>query len=125
MEIWQPNAKDGSAVLIFKESSDWGKVKATLGKSTNGHWEPLEASVAKGEPKHFAYMSTLLVCNDEAWQMLKVELKDEVEALPINVDGFLYYILNVINIVDCLDMDRSKFLRLPHLPSNSLWKDFS
>lgn len=113
MEVWQPSVKNGSAVLIFKDLRDWDKVEAALGKKAESEWEPLTAQIAKGKPKHFVYMGGLLVCNNDAWQLLKDELKDEVEALPIHVGASLYYIVNVVNVVDCLDFGASRFLRTP------------
>jgi hypothetical protein len=113
MEIWQPRAKEGSAGLIFNELRDWDKIEVALGKDVAHDWIALDAKIAKGKPRDFVQMGTLLVCGNEAWQLLENKLKNEVQPLPIKVGELHYYILNVTNIVDCLDTSASRFLRTP------------
>ncbi len=114
MTIWQPKASDNSGVLAFRELRDWDKVKVALGKRSGTSWVPLEAEVGRGKPKHFVYMGTLSVADDEAWQLLYADIQHEVEGLPILVNGAPFHIFNVLNIVDCLDLKQSKFFRMPH-----------
>lgn len=114
MTLWQPKASSNSAALTFTEPSDWTKAKAALGKRNGASWVPVEAEVGRGKPKHFAYMGTLFVADDEARQLLYDDIHHEVEGLPILVNGTPFHIFNVLNVVDCLDLKQSKFFRTPY-----------
>ena len=59
-------------------------------------------------------MGGLLVSDEEAWQLLRSDVGHEAEGLPILVNGAPFYIFNVLNIIDCLDREQSKFLRTPY-----------
>ncbi len=115
MSIWQPHAKSGSAVLTLLQLRDWDRIELVLeNKSNTTNWETLPAKIAKGRAKDFVYMGSLLVCNNEAWEMMQGRLGDDVENLPIAVGDTFFHILNVTRVVDCLDMQRSKFYRTPY-----------
>lgn len=111
MTLYEPRAGSKSGVLIFKELRDWDKAEAALGRWNGQGWVPLEAKIGRGKPKHFVYMGGLLVADDDAWQLLQPEIGHEVEDLPVLVNGAVFHIFNVLNVVDCLDMGRSKFFR--------------
>jgi hypothetical protein len=114
MTLWQPKVSSNSAVLAFKELRDWDKVEAALGKRNGPTWMPLQAIVGRGKPKHFVYMGTLFVADDEAWHLLYDDIQHEVEDLLILVNGAPFHIFNVLNVVDCLDLNQSKLLRTPY-----------
>ena len=45
-----------------------------------------------------------VICvNEQVYEKLHPLLKNEVEFLPMQSDDGIYYVMNVINIVDCLD----------------------
>ena len=114
MTLWQPRASSNSSVLTFKEMRDWDKIEVALGQRSETNWIPLEAKLGRGKPKHFVYMGGLLVADEEAWKLLRSDIGREAEGLPILVNGASFYIFNVLNIVDCLDMEQSKFFRTPY-----------
>ena len=114
MTIWQPTASSNSSVLSFKEMRDWDKIEAALGQPSETNWVPLEAKVGRGRPKHFVYMGGLLVADEEAWKLLRTHIQQEAEGLRILVNGASFYIFNVLNAVDCLDMEQSRFFRTPY-----------
>ena len=114
MTLWQPKASSNSAGLIFNALRDWDKVEDALGKLNGRNWVPLEAKIGRRKPKHFACMGSLLVADDEAWQLLYNDIRHEVEGLPILVNGAPFHLFNVLNVVDCLDLKQSKFFRTPY-----------
>lgn len=58
---------------------------------------------------NFVYMDPgILVCDNFSLIKLRKLLLNEVENLPIGVEGLNMKILNVINIIDCLDKTKSE-----------------
>lgn len=55
----------------------------------------------------FLKMSGAVVLSQKAKQVLGNKLKDYVEFLPVTVDGETRYILNVVNVIDVLDREKS------------------
>jgi hypothetical protein len=115
MSIWQPRAKSGSAVLILLEAKNWKQIEAALrDKNYTNTWEPIEAKVAKGKAKDFVYMGGPLIASDSAWRAIEEQVQNDVQNLPLGVGDTFFHILNVIRVVDCLDVERSKFFRTPY-----------
>ena len=113
MSVWMPKASSGSAVLAFKQEGMWHTIKSHLGRKNGNSWTPVEAYVGRGKPKHFVYFGSLLTCNDSAWEVLKEDIREEAEDLPVIVGNETYHVFNVFNCIDCLDEEQSKFLRSP------------
>lgn len=76
-------------------SSNWSTPKAKFGeRKTVGNFVDLDPGV--------------LICDSYAWVCLEKHISNEVEALNIDVEGLDMKILNITNIVDCLDEDKSE-----------------
>ncbi len=72
----------------------------------------------------------VLICDPFAWICLEKYIQNEVEVLGIDVEGLEMKILNIINIVDCLDENKSEVLyfkdnkRIMHIKKYSFKKEF-
>lgn len=56
-----------------------------------------------------------VVCvTQRVYDELQPILKDEVEFLPMKSDDGTYYVMNIINIIDCLDKESSKCNMTPN-----------
>ena len=49
----------------------------------------------------------VLICDTFAYLRLGESISEEVEILPIQIDNLEMYVINVINVIDCLDIDKS------------------
>ena len=107
MEIWIHVANSHSAVINFNELRAWDKIEAALVRPSNPAWTPLNAFIGKGVPDGFVYMGGILACDGATGAVLEDNLKNEVEPLPISVDGESYFLLHVTNIVPCLSVNGS------------------
>lgn len=83
------------------------------GKPLAASWQPLATALSfaesLGDFSHFA--AHVPVVNQHALTMLAPLIGDAVEALPLapNSDlGDNYFLLNVINVIDCLDLQRAQ-----------------
>jgi hypothetical protein len=102
-------------VLILLEAKNWKQIEAALrDKNYTNTWEPIEAKVAKGKAKDFVYMGGPLIASDSAWRAIEEQVQNDVQNLPLGVGDTFFHILNVIRVVDCLDVERSKFFRTPY-----------
>jgi len=69
----------------------------------------------RGEPmKHPDFFeidnSNTLAISEKALGHIKGGLNKQIELLPIQTDAGMYYILNVLNFVDCLNLNESKYI---------------
>ena len=55
---------------------------------------------------------TKTVINKRAFEELRNILENKVELLPVIYQHEEYYLMNVLNVLDCLDMDKSKVIML-------------
>lgn len=53
--------------------------------------------------------SNIPIFDEKAWSVLEDLIKDEVELLRIELTGKIYYAINVLNVLDCIDYDRSEY----------------
>lgn len=49
----------------------------------------------------------VLICDAFAYSKLEEAISEEIEVLPIQIDDLEMYVLNVINVIDCLDKSES------------------
>ena len=49
----------------------------------------------------------VLICDAFAYSRIREAVSGEIEILPIQVDNLEMYVINVVNVVDCLDEDKS------------------
>jgi len=77
-------------------------------------WEVPDAEFSRSQPgaevvnfPFFKYGA--LLCDGAAWGVLRPHVKDEVEVLPVNVEGYDYRLLNPVRVIDCLNKQVCKF----------------
>lgn len=102
-----------SATLQLKEGKDWQFLHNQMGKRTDIPLPLLQARIIEGEPKHFVHLGGDPVCSAAVWEVLRPHLEEEVQDLPIIVEDEPYFLLNVVNIVDCLDVPASQMIYSP------------
>lgn len=116
MNIWtvRSDVKNYASALVVEEDD----VNATSfipnwpdfeGQRQIGNWKRFKATVKQNKPiANFTDIDPgILVCDSYALLKVRDLLKDEVEILPIEIDSLDMKILNVINVVDCLDEESS------------------
>jgi len=82
-------------------------------------WKPLLVELVDESPYlcgDFATLETVLgvlVCNEKAITCLLPCLNEEIEILPLTVVNHSesYFIINILNVVDCLNEARSRIIR--------------
>ncbi len=72
-------------------------------------WVNDDFSESSDNDADFIKFSGAIVISSHACQKLQPFLKDQVEFLPVIVDGETRYILNILNVLDILDRERSIF----------------
>ncbi len=55
------------------------------------------------------FVSGALLCSEKAASILLPFVDKEVEVLPVNVEGHSYTLLNVVNVIDCVDLSKTRF----------------
>jgi len=78
-------------------------------------WEAIKVERAGRKRKCdvYRFVSGHLVVSERAVQILQPLMSDKVQILPIDYEGTkTLYVLNVINVVDCLDYEKSKIRRM-------------
>jgi hypothetical protein len=80
------------------------------GQIIGENWSCYRAKSKKNKPvANFMDLDPgVLVCDNFAIIKIGDFLSNEVELLPIDVEGIDYKLINIINIVDCLDEDKSE-----------------
>lgn len=97
-------------------SKDQYKLDQLVGKPIASAWKPITAELddTAGRSGDFpSLLGGVPVFSETAWLVLEPLIRSSAEALPINSSDGAYYIIHVLDIVDCLDHDRSKIVRLP------------
>ncbi len=72
-------------------------------------WLNDDFSESSDDDADFIKFSGAIVLSSRACQKLQAYLKDQVEFLPVIVDGETRYILNVLNVLDVMNRERSIF----------------
>ena len=113
-QVYKPIATSDSAVMAFQNRSDWRVIKDALGRASLATWKPLEVVVARNSPKHFIFMTGLLVCDSDVWNLLSNAIAGNVEGLPIYDSKHTYYILNATSVLtDAVDILNSTVMASP------------
>ncbi len=86
-------------------------------KSVKEIWK--EFSLKRGEPKkHPDFFeignSGVLAISEEALDYTKEFFTDKIELLPIHTDAGLYFVINVLNVIDAFDKEESEFVATPY-----------
>lgn len=113
MRIYQIALVDSVATLVAAEDWNLGYCKTFDGRSKAPTWEPVELVRAWGsKTKRIAEMTDfalvgLFVLSERAVEELYDLIKDDVELLPVTVEGKKRWVMYVTSVLDCVDYERS------------------
>jgi hypothetical protein len=88
---------------------DWGSFD--LGRPLAATWKPVRVEMDDhaGRTADFpSLLGPIPVFSERAWEVLQPLLGASVEALPLNCDRGIFFVVNVLDHVDCLDYDRAE-----------------
>jgi len=88
--------------------------KFLQGKSIRNEWTPPSVYIydSSGPLGDFPALSdNIPVFSKKAWESLSPFLFDSVEALPLIITNLEYYAINVLEMTDCIDHNKSEFRR--------------
>ncbi|WP_251862281.1 DUF1629 domain-containing protein [Clostridium sp. Marseille-Q2269] len=116
MKVWKMNsdANKYDNFTLYNES-DWDKLMSYGfdGKSIKDTWIPFSVEeieiIRKGDKPSFS--GSLPVFSRKAVEVLKKYLDNNAEVLPLSYDKGNYFIINVINVKDCIDIEKSEVKR--------------
>ena len=115
MKIWEVKHQISPdvALIAYKRMEDIDPTLFFRGEKLGGSWKVPAAQLNPAQPgarvvdfPFFEYGA--LLCRTTTWGILKPFLELEVELLPVDVEGFSYQVLNPIQVIDCLDKERSQ-----------------
>ena len=116
MKIWriEPDV-DNYDNITFVDERDWEKFQFEYkfnGDTLKGTWSPLKVEIIEEIKKSDfpSLASSALVISERALLQLKHLLEDTTEVLPLRCEMGMYFILNVVEISDCLDRENSSFV---------------
>jgi hypothetical protein len=115
VSVWFLNADvDNFAAISPADSSTWELLNKLDGRPFEGDWpRPVFERLPTGPAGDFAYLASHVVAlTDRAWSVLEPNIGDSVQALPLDVQGEGYQVLNVLDVVDGLDRDRAELRTL-------------
>lgn len=118
MAIWSLATDTNFTVFSFVEEADRIYIHNLVknyfeeSKTVLEKWHPL--FMIRGEPrKHPDFFEVedtdLIAISQKAADSLRSFLNNQMELLPIETDAGRYYVLNVLNFVDCLNKEESVY----------------
>ena len=116
MKIWSIRHKlsEGIALIDYKNFDINAPHIFFQGERLGATWKEPAAHLNPAQPRasvvDFPFFEHgALLCSINAWNILQPYLQEEVELLPVDVEGYNYVLLNPIRVIDCLDRQQSKF----------------
>ncbi|WP_028592457.1 imm11 family protein [Paenibacillus massiliensis] len=114
MRIWQVSAGENTLNIDIQDELD-PEIDSLIrsisfGEQIKYKWGPLKVLYKKDKGKYTdfpRYAPGRFVMNDKALSVLKPLIADLVEILPLRDDKYNFYFCNVINILDCVDKEKS------------------
>ncbi|WP_322902915.1 imm11 family protein [Paenibacillus sp. SGZ-1009] len=116
MKIWEMWSNENNVKVVTIEESSHDILDQIDGRSLLDCWTPIPVEVKGGKRKKKDFASFLLkapVVSHKTKALLEPFLGDQVEFLPLDFqssdakDDTTYYICNVLNIVNCIDEEKS------------------
>lgn len=110
--VWYPDSD--KTLFDFLSTGDridtqWKTCQLTFGNADQGDFEV---------PDFPPFEHHFLVANFRAWEVIRSLVDHAVEALPVtNHKNDKLYILNIINVINCLIISRCETNRLPNDPT--------
>lgn len=101
---------DNFAAIAPVDDAVWELLLQFNGRRFEGEWpRPFMEVLPTGPRGDFPYLSSHVpVASPRAWEMLRPHIEQAVQALPLDVQGEEYQALNVLDVLDCLDPERSE-----------------
>jgi hypothetical protein len=99
--------------LTFEDEEIFGRFRRKfIGMPMSREWESVYVEEIKPNGKKFdiSKLCTNPVFSEKAVLMLKNMLNDKVEVLPYSNKKEHYYAINVINMIDCVDLEKSEVI---------------
>ncbi|NQX68947.1 hypothetical protein HQN90_22725 [Paenibacillus alba] len=113
MKIWRLGYDSNNYEGFQVANGDWSIADQFIGRSLHQEWEPFELKVYEEAPRSDAptFMGCAPVFSSQAVATVKGLLEGLVELLPTYFPREEYFILNVLNVLDCMDYDQSEVVR--------------
>lgn len=113
MKVYMLGTKKTAGILP-KNISDYRKVDFK-GKTLQDKWQPIEMEKTdEFEMKDALDLSFQVpVVSKTAAKLLKEDLTGDVEFLEMNIEDNKYYAMNIVNVIEALDEEKSVFDILP------------
>ncbi len=105
---------DSCDCLDYVDFSDWEIFQQFERRRLSHAWKPIPVTLVKGEKRTDfpALPGSDLVVTEHAWQILQPLMGQSAEALPLSCNrGEGYFVINVLDVVDCLDYEHSEVER--------------
>lgn len=115
MNIWRvENDYDNFKEIGFVEESDWEYFNQYEydGHSLKSEWRLMEVEIEKSK-KELGDIPGLgadyIVVNDKALKAIVDVAKNFIEILPLKCKEETYNLINILRVVDCLDLEKTKY----------------
>lgn len=102
--------------FVFKYDIDCSRVVDLMmgEKRVSDKWIPFEVEVEKKKKNSDTpSLSPYYVLSQKAVNLLKDLIENEVEFLPISFNNETYYVIKILNILDCINYEKSVPFPLP------------
>ena len=114
MKVFRLVPNSNSYSCLETRSKDWPALDQFRGVPLSAAWKPLKLRHDDTVGKRGDFPSLrgpIPALSTRAWAALSGLLERSVESLPVHADGETLYLLNVLDVRECLDHSRSKFKR--------------
>lgn len=109
MKIWKITSNERNISINTIDYVDDVLIELK-GESLVNKWNPFEV-VIEGNKKKFKefidFVPETFVINEKTMNILTPFLEDKVEYLPIIHQEHLFYLCNIVNLIDCVDKEKS------------------
>jgi hypothetical protein len=112
--VYTPDS-DNYDSLALASSNAVDRLRSFDGRPLAKGWRPLTVRIVKAQRRSDfpSLVSHVPVFNERALKALRPLLGDTVEALPLKCAEGAFFAINVLDVTDCLDMDRSEMKLYP------------
>lgn len=112
MNVWQVNNDVRNECLALVDELQAGELLKLKGTPLSSTWQPLKVFLFREQgqrPVDFPGISAELVASVKAVNAISGLIKDHAELLPLETSHDRYFIINVTDVVPCLDHAQSNF----------------
>lgn len=111
MNFWRIGTDAHYHYLALKHEND-ARALNFSGKSLIDSWYPLQVEIVALEGKTLSDFPAMtggtLVCNERSLEVIFPFIGHSIEVLPLQSEHEKFYIINVLDMVDCLDHELSE-----------------